>query len=898
MSQTNEFQKANNPDFVYFDLQTTNTYNNETGKAPQLQFLESRDSPIVANSGDYYMSVTRFSVDTYNLPVLVVEPDITGLDPFEPTKSIHKVAVITEGANLKLASAAVATDVLVSYRQANAIGTDYALSVAMSADGEVVVIGEPQANYTRVSRTSTQTYSKRGIVNIGIRNPNGRYDYTPLPFFEDTPDYRFGTSVAISGDGKIIVVGTGGEMTVAGTDPVTVSVPVAQGSWVYNRITGGIYEIEKHLAGTKPSKTIVSINYNGTVIGIGYPDMTTSSVIYGGFGIFSYNISENTATVKQSSYPTSGATRYLGTAMSFNGGGDIFAITSAISDTTGGITIYSTTNNWTSVSSASLSTSYPRFGASLNFNNAGTLLAVGAPLENTTGRVRFVSYTKSTPTASLTANTTVNPGNNYTGSIGFGTSVSLSYDGATLHVGAPSYDSSKGLVQTFMFENNNWTYKTEKIGDGGINQKFGFSLADGQDGALYIAGSPSGTSGSVGAGRVSIRKITFPAYTPLPTILANTASIANVGWTPDNVNLTPPTASQLTGSNTAQFEYYWCGSYNNFIDKVNVAIKEAYVANFNKLWTEWLSTLPAGTDTDFIQAEFINIVARCFSTPPYLQWNSTLNATMYLNTLFSSIGNYYAPARTFAHTGGTQNSTTGAPQPLHLKVALNASLYALFSSFPATETIIENEKFFIINVPQQVAVLRDNSTIPLKALPLIPDYPFLYNYHSSSGIFNLPFPTDSITSYPLQEHFIMLTQEISTIDSWCPVSSIVFTSNTLPIIITQYSSTNTTGTQTSSGAVGSDFALIITDLITNQQGFRPNVVYNPSAEYRRIDMTGNQGIRNIDINVFWRSKTGLLIPFVLGSGSSASIKLLFEKKDKAQKQKAEFANYSAKNAVP
>jgi hypothetical protein len=894
MSQTNEFAKANNPDFVYFDLQTTNTYNNEIGKAPQLQFLESRDSPIVANSGDYYMSVTRFSVDTYNLPVLVVEPDITGNDPFEPTKSIHKVAIITEGANLKLASSVVGVDELITNKTASAIGTDFGLSVAMSDDGEVVVIGEPQADYVRRSRNASNpggVYHKRGVVHIGIRNPTGTYDYTTLPFTEDTPNYRFGTSVAISGDGKIIVVGTGGEMTVAQTTPVVIpSVPVAEGSWVYNRITGSLLEIEKHLAGTKPSKTIVRTNRDGSVIAIGYPDMTTSSVAYGGFAIFSHNISEVTTTVKQSSYPTSGSTRYLGTAMAFNGLGDIFAITSAISDTTGGITIYSSlTTSWSSMSSASLSTSFGRFGASLDFNHTGTLLAVGAPLENATGRVRLVSYDKSTPTTTLTATTIINPANNYTGSIGFGTSVALSYDGSTIHIGAPFYDTSKGLVQTFLYESNDWVYKAERIGVGGINQKFGFSVADGGDGALYIVGSPSGTSGSVGAGHAAVRKLSFPAYTPLPSALVNTASIANVGWTPTNSTISPPTASELTGNNTAQFEYYWCNSYNNFIDKVNVAIKEAYVANFNKLWTDWLSTiaLASTTDTEFIQAEFINIVARCFSTPPYLEWNSTLDATLYLNTLFSSIGNYYAPARTFTHAGQTQTSPAGIPQPLHLKVALNASLYALFNSFPATETIIEGEKFFIINVPKQVALLRDNATIPLRALPLIPDYPFLYNYYSATGAFTLPFPNGSSTTpYSLQEYFIMLKQEMSTIDTWCPISSIVFTSNTLPIVITQYSSTNTSGTQPSSGAVGSDFALVITDLITNQQGFRPNVVYNPSAEYRRIDMTGNQGIRNIDINVFWRSKTGLLIPFVLGSGSSASIKLLFEKKDKAQKQKA------------
>jgi hypothetical protein len=187
----------------------------------------------------------------------------------------------------------------------------------------------------------------------------------------------------------------------------------------------------------------------------------------------------------------------------------------------------------------------------------------------------------------------------------------------------------------------------------------------------------------------------------------------------------------------------------------------------------------------------------------------------------------------------------------------------------------------MLNMPKQVASLRDNATIPLRALPLIPDYPFLYEYHNNeTRELTIPYPSGSIATYPLQDYFIVLKQEISTIDAWCPISSIVFTSNQLPIIVSQFSSTNTTGNIPNPALVGNRFALVITDLMTNQQGFRPNLIYSPTAEYRRLSLTGNMGIRNIDINVFWRSKTGQLLPFRLPSGGSATLKLLFEKKDR------------------
>lgn len=61
--------------------------------------------------------------------------------------------------------------------------------------------------------------------------------------------------------------------------------------------------------------------------------------------------------------------------------------------------------------------------------------------------------------------------------------------------------------------------------------------------------------------------------------------------------------------------------------------------------------------------------------------------------------------------------------------------------------------------------------------------------------------------------------------------------------------------------------------------YKPNLIYVPSAEYRHIDMHGVNDIKNIDINVFWHDREGMLIPFILQSGTSCSIKLLFKLKD-------------------
>ena len=913
MSQTNEFHKSLNPDFVYFDLQSTNTYNNEVGAIPPLQFLESRDTPVIENSGEYNMSVTRFSVDTANLPVLVVEPDLKGA--FDPHRTIHKVAVITKDINFKPDTAGVYSVVTQDEESTSFTGIlteaggNWGQSVATSYDGDVIVFGEPLASAIKRTQNfetgvvSTLTATGRGQAYMGRRNAIGLF--APIPItdtflevgFNDVnasgatlisgtivSDYNIGINIAVSGDGNVIVIGTGAEC------PYIL---------VYNGNGPLMKKITKLNSTTKKSITTVATNHDGSIIVIGYPKMlgTSTNVAdeMGALEVRSFNLLTNETAVLNTTNG-SGTERNVGNAVSINGIGNIIAYTQKTSSasvggtiTNGGtLNIIKSTDNITYGSLVSTTNSKLGFGSSLSFNNTGTLIAVGAPTESTTGEVLVYPYVYGTPTPAITVGSvaTIVPSGITGSAIGFGTSISLSYDGAYLHIGAPFNNSNVGVVQTFLYNSATpaWVFKVQSVGT--TASKYGTSIGSSQDALGYVVGAPasSTTHGFVRASRINIS-----VYEELPTNLIGSSSVANVFWSPDNTTLTTPTQSQLTGTNTATFPFYYCHSYSNFIDVVNTAIREAYVANFNRLWTNYVNTLSV-SNAELIKAEFINIVARCFSTPPYMEWNASLDPTLYLNNLFSAMGNYYNPTRSFSNTASatTQASSSGVLPPLFLSLAFNASLYSLFAGFPATETTINNEKFFIINVPKQVPVLVDNSIIPLRSLPLYPDYPFLYPYHDpATGIFSLPFPAGSTSTYSLQDYFIQLRQEISTIDAWCPISSIVFTSNQLPIIVSQFSSFNTSGTAQNSATIGNRFALVITDIMTNQQGYRPNLIYNPSAEYRRIALTGNQGIRNIDINVFWRSKTGQLLPFRLQSGGSATLKLLFEKKNRNPEKKIE-----------
>jgi hypothetical protein len=190
-----------------------------------------------------------------------------------------------------------------------------------------------------------------------------------------------------------------------------------------------------------------------------------------------------------------------------------------------------------------------------------------------------------------------------------------------------------------------------------------------------------------------------------------------------------------------------------------------------------------------------------------------------------------------------------------IRIYMNPPLFALFNSFPSLNFGTGSSVSLGRNYQLVVANFGGVNTIELPTNPVPP---------ATSSVWTQMF------------------QEFSTIDTWSPVASIVFTSNTIPIISNQLSAPLVFNNGQSSSGIGNNanFAQVITDMATNQQVFKPNVLYNPTAEYRRIDMTGNTPLTNIDINVYWRDKLGQLIPFTLASGASASVKFLFERKDR------------------
>nr|WPF46650.1 MAG: putative minor capsid protein [Lake Baikal virophage 8] len=221
--------------------------------------------------------------------------------------------------------------------------------------------------------------------------------------------------------------------------------------------------------------------------------------------------------------------------------------------------------------------------------------------------------------------------------------------------------------------------------------------------------------------------------------------------------------------------------------------------------------------------------------PPVCYWDSTSNGIV----MYADVGAY------------DFNPLNPANE---IAVYWNAPLYELFASLPATFLGYKNQQNFRIGL---VNVGNTNLTT------IVPQ----------------PITFDP-SGNPIQYTAITLYQECPTTANISPVTAVVFTSNTLPIQPSQVSTPlilNNAG-QVALGGNNADIANIITDLVSDSGAYRPNLVYVPQAEYRLITLYGNRPLYNLDLQIFYRLKTGQLIPFRIASGQAVTVKLAFIKK--------------------
>ena len=849
MSQVNKFKQEQNPDYIYFDLQQTNIQNTTEFIQQPLKFVETRDTPIVANSGEYHLSVTRFQLDTYNLPVLVVEPDLTQPDAtYNPDQTIYKVAMLPVHCNIKSQISSVTTEVVyenfVTNRQLN-----YGIYMDFNNgdNGLNVAIAYPQYNGNRGAiihwkeGNSKDLYTWTGAVNsfigmfcVSITN-NSRWICASISNFPRT--FLWDTESNVRTEPAKII--TDSYLGPAFISPDTTK--IIKMDMDNNTITLRTFD-----EGSK----VVSGNI-GT--GISSSRFTGEDNVLGENGI---GMNFEGTEIVVSNYSNNEGGRGECGAVCFV----------AINWTTGAGTITPFTGD----------DSFEYLGWCVCMSADGLVAAASAKggSQAQSPYIRIYNRVAGTWTQ----------GQKLTGGqVELGDRITLSHDGTFLFVATHSSRNVK------RFKRTNGTFAFDKL------------IATFTAGKVNAACDYNGTKTAVinydFAGTapaeeqyIEINAINVGDEFDIPDSIDNVPIIAPVIWKNDYKDAVAPAKAVLDGKNTALYQYYYCNAYENFIARVNTAIRTAYIALIERLYNDWVVI----TNNASLTNVFVDVIVRQYAPPPFLEWNEAeLKAELYATLLFQSqyinveeTINYSSnPDVTWSVVGNNRVGTLGLYTPFTFQLAMNAPLYSLFNTLPASKKVLTapitlyRENYYIMNF----FTTGNDLITPSVPLHTIPSYPFTAAYVVSG---NIQYPSQYTANIAHANLLIKQPQELSTIDTWTPASAIVFTTTSLPIVVNQFSASSSIGDKPPSGSTSNEFAFIITDIQSNDQGFRPNVLYTPTAEFRRIDLTGNQPIRNIDISVFWRSTTGALIPMVLASGAQASIKLLFEKKDKTNQKEA------------
>jgi hypothetical protein len=300
-----------------------------------------------------------------------------------------------------------------------------------------------------------------------------------------------------------------------------------------------------------------------------------------------------------------------------------------------------------------------------------------------------------------------------------------------------------------------------------------------------------------------------------------------IEWIPQDTSAPVPPSLGSNGVQVNDNGYYNCYSYSFWIYLVWVAFQRAFGTG---------GQVPYGNANASLSAQLVTAgVVNPAQFAPFINWDSTSNT-----------------ANITAEFPYCINQPSGSNP---IRMYMNAPCFQLFNSFPARYigyggALASSGRNFAIELANIGGLNFTTITIP------------------NSGT-----PAQTWDGYTL-------TQEYPTIENWSPILAIVFVSNTLPI---QPSNVSTpvvynNNQQIVLGGNNADTANIITDLVSDTGNYRPSLVYLPQAQYRYVTLYGNRPLYNLDLTIFYRTKTGQLIPFALNSGGSVTVKFAFIKK--------------------
>ena len=311
-------------------------------------------------------------------------------------------------------------------------------------------------------------------------------------------------------------------------------------------------------------------------------------------------------------------------------------------------------------------------------------------------------------------------------------------------------------------------------------------------------------------------------YTQPVTFYPNDLTQAPPVWNPAQAQ--PLTLADITST------YYYVYTYESLILMLNQAISNCFWGLNGKVYATAAATLPMtgslGTPTSNNYQ------------PPSIAWNSDT-----LKGIITADANAFRQA--------TFNSTN------IIFWYFNQPLSTLLDSFPYQYPNVNPDSVF---------------------------YSYLY-FNGDSGAGNFIVSSYSVTGTPTTQYVaIQIYQDHQTASLMNPIQSIVFTTTLLPVVMENVGApliiNGASSNQIIAGSNANVFP-VVTDFIvpfSATNTYQPDISYVPSGEYRLVDMYGESPAKQIDVQVFWKDQYGLLHPFLVGSGCTGSLKIMFRSK--------------------
>lgn len=264
----------------------------------------------------------------------------------------------------------------------------------------------------------------------------------------------------------------------------------------------------------------------------------------------------------------------------------------------------------------------------------------------------------------------------------------------------------------------------------------------------------------------------------------------------------------------------------------------------------------------------------CYSIDDFIQmFNNALSSTNSIDALQSALNAYLD---TNYSTYPTPDLSTGFPIPdIALSFSPASNLFSITAPTSTTtgagDTWSTTFSSGVVSFTYTFDNIKCNLCFNEDLWTLVGKFP--YDYVSA----NKPCPYQlRWSSAPVSGLNLTLSQETTSLSAgWCPVSSVVFIAN-IGVKPEQVGNTLQLSSNTNFGSPSNNQENQITDILlnyTNPMDINSLIDYVPTNN-RELNIYSDD-VRYIDISIYWKDKYGGYHPFLLDTGCSVKLKMMF-----------------------